>query len=235
MDSPAAVNEREARVTSLELFFDLVFVFAFTQVTGLMAADPTWGGLGRGLLALAALWWAWTLYAWLTNALEPEAIAVRLGMFAAMGALLVVALAAPRAFAEDGILFGIAYLVVRLVQMGLYSTVAKKDAELRAGLLRFTPTAVLGPVLLVAAGFVDPPVRQALWAVALTLDYAGGLVTGGHGSVPSPANFAERHGLIVIIALGESVIAIGVGAAGLPLDGGLVAAALLGVAIVASL
>src|SRR5262249_26098014 len=232
---PVTVNEREAPVTSLELFFDLFFVFAITQVTGLMSADPTWGGVGRGLLALAALWWAWTLYAWLTNTLEPEAIAVRVAMFAAMGATLLVALAVPGAFAAAGLLFGLAYFVVRAIQLALYALAARGDRDLGGALLRFAPTAVLGPALLVAAGFLEGPARPALWAVALALDYAGALVARGRGALASPAHFAERHGQIVLIALGESIVALGVGAAGLPLGAGLVGGALLGVAVVAAL
>jgi low temperature requirement protein LtrA len=227
--------EAEQRVTPLELFFDLVFVFAITQVTSLMSADPTWGGLGRGLLVLAALWWAWTLYAWFTNTLEPEAIAVRLAMFAAMGAMLLVALAVPRAFAGDGLLFGVAYLVVRAVQLVLYGIVARGDPEARTGFQRFAPTAVIGPALIIVAGFLEGPARPALWVVALALDYAGAWLGRGHGTVTSPAHFAERHGLIVLIALGESIVAVGVGAAELPRDAGLVGVALLGVAMAAVL
>ena len=122
--------EREQRVTPLELFFDLVFVFGLTQVTNLMSDDPTWPGLGRGLLVLAALWWAWTGYAWLTNLLEPEETAVRVGMVGAMAAMLVVALAVPGAFGDDAVLFAVAYLVVRLLQLQLYATVGKRDREL---------------------------------------------------------------------------------------------------------
>jgi low temperature requirement protein LtrA len=233
--SAARVNEPERRVTALELLFDLVFVFAIIQVTGLMSADPTWGGLGRGLLVLAALWWAWTGYAWLTNALEHEAVAVRLAIFGAMGAMLLVALAVPRAFAADSPLFGLAYLIVRAVQLALYDIGAPGDRDLRGQLLGFVPFAVLGPALLAAAGFLDGPARPALWAVALALDYAGGLITRGRGALPSPAHFAERHGRIVLIALGESIIYLGVGAAGLPLGAGLIAAVLLGAAVIATL
>jgi low temperature requirement protein LtrA len=98
------VSQREQRVTPLELFFDLVFVFAITQVTLLMSDDPTWEGLARGLLVLGALWWAWAGYAWLTNMLEPEEGPVRAGVFAAMAAMLVVALAVPEAFDAHGVL-----------------------------------------------------------------------------------------------------------------------------------
>jgi low temperature requirement protein LtrA len=96
----------EHQVTPLELFFDLVFVFAVTQVTGLLADDPTWGGVLRGMLVLAALWWAWTAYAWLTSTMDVDEGGVRLAMLAAMGAMLVVALAVPGAFGDDPVLFG---------------------------------------------------------------------------------------------------------------------------------
>ena len=111
--------QREQRVTPLELFFDLVLVYAITQVTELMSHDPTWHGVGRGLLVLAALWWAWTGYAWLTNTLEPEEGQVRAGIFGAMAAMLVVALAVPGAFGADAVLFGVAYLLVRLLNIAL--------------------------------------------------------------------------------------------------------------------
>src|SRR5436309_11018138 len=110
-------TDRGQRVTSLELFFDLVLVFAFTQVTTFLSQNPNWGGLLRGLLLLGALWWAWSDYAWLTNTLDPEEDAVRLAMFAAIAAMLVVSLAAPGAFGSDGVTFGIAYLVVRALHL----------------------------------------------------------------------------------------------------------------------
>ena len=119
------VAQREQRVTPLELFFDLVFVYALTQVTQLMAHDATWPGVGGGLLVLAALWWAWSGYAWLTNALEPEAGAVRAGMFGAMAAMLLVALAVPGAFGAEAVLFGVAYVLVRLLNLGLDALAAR--------------------------------------------------------------------------------------------------------------
>ena len=105
----------EHRVTTGELFFDLVFVFAFTQVTGLMAAHPTWEGVGQGMLVLAAVWWAWGGYAWLTNSLHSDDGIARLGLLAAMGAMLVAALAVPQAFGDDSVVFGIATPVTRFV------------------------------------------------------------------------------------------------------------------------
>jgi low temperature requirement protein LtrA len=227
--------QREQRVTPLELFFDLVFVYAITQVTQLMSHDPSWRGVGRGMLVLAALWWAWTGYAWLTNTLEPEEGQVRGGMFGAMAAMLVVALAVPGAFETDAVLFAVAYLIVRLLHLLLYAIAGKRDPDLLGAVLRFTPSATLAPAIILAAGFVDGRAQAALWVVALAVDYLGALIGRGAGWRVSPAHFAERHGLIVIIALGESIIAIGVGAAGVSLTPGILSAAVLGIAAIAAL
>jgi low temperature requirement protein LtrA len=227
--------DREQRVTPLELFFDLVFVFAITQVTSFMSDDPTWHGLGRGLLVLAALWWAWTAYAWLTNALEPEEVMVRAAMVAAMAAMLVVALAVPEAFDAHGVLFAVAYLIIRLLHLLLYAIAGKRDPDLLGAVLRFAPSATLAPGILVVAGFLDGREQAALWVVALAVDYLGALIGRGQGWRVSPAHFAERHGLIVIIALGESIVAIGIGAAGVSLTPSILAAAVLGTLAVASL
>ena len=226
---------REQRVTPLELFFDLVLVYAITQVTLLMSDDLTWRGIGQGMLVLAALWWAWTGYAWLTNTLEPEEGAVRVGMFAAMAAMLVVALAVPEAFGSDAVLFGVAYLIVRLLHILLYAIAGKRDPDLLGAVLRFMPPATLAPVIILAAGFFDGSAQALLWAIALAIDYLGALIGRGQGWRVSPAHFAERHGLIVIIALGESIVAIGVGAAGVPLTAGIVSAAILGIVVIAAL
>lgn len=233
MDEPAV--EREQRVTPLELFFDLVFVFALTQVTGFLADHPTWGGLLRGLMLLGALWWAWAAYAWLTNTLNPEEGGVRLAVFGAMAAMLVVSLATPDAFDTNGVIFGVAYLIVRALHLVLYAIAGRGDRDLLGAVLRIVPTSLLGPVLLVIAAFVDGPAQLALWGTALAIDYLGVLVGHMRGWRVSPEHFVERHGLVVIIALGESIVAIGVGAAGLALDAGLIAAALLGIVVAASL
>ncbi len=227
-------SEHEQRVTPLELFFDLVFVFALTQVTGMLSADPTWGGLLRGMLVLGALWWAWAGYAWLTNTLDPEAGLVRLTMFAAMAAMLLVSLAVPGAFGADAAIFGAAYLAVRVLHIALYALGTRGDHDLVVAVLRMTPTAVIGPLLILAASALDGSEQATVWVVALALDYLGVLIGRGQGWRVSPGHFAERHGLIVIIALGESIVALGVGAAGLPLDAGLVAAAVLGIAAAAA-
>jgi low temperature requirement protein LtrA len=228
-------SEHEQRVTPLELFFDLVFVFAITQVTSLLSNDPTWGGVLRGMLVLGALWWAWTAYAWLTNTLNPEEGAIRIAVFAAVSAMLIVALAVPEAFDEHGVLFAVAYLIVRALHLALYVLAAKGDRDLFAAVIRMTPSSTIGGTLLVVAGFLDGAPRLTLWGVALAVDYLGVLIGRGEGWRLSPRHFAERHGLIVIIAIGESIVALGVGAAGLPLGAGVVIAALLGIAVAAAL
>jgi low temperature requirement protein LtrA len=225
----------EHEVTPLELFFDLTFVFAITQVTILLVDDPTWGGVLRGMLVLAALWWAWSVYAWLTSAIDVDEGGVRLVMLAAMGAMFGVALAVPGAFGDDAVLFGFAYFLVRVLHLVLSATVVRDDPDRRDALLRFAPTAMFGASLLVFAGFLDGRDRIAVWVVALAIDYLGPMVIGvGRGWRVAPEHFAERHGLIILIALGESIIAIGAGA-GFELDAGVVVAAALGIVVVSAL
>jgi low temperature requirement protein LtrA len=227
--------EREHEVTPLELFFDLVFVFALTQVTVLLAEEPTLGGVLRGMLVLAALWWAWSTYAWLTSATDVDEGGVRLVMLASMGAMFGVALAVPGAFGDDAVLFGVAYLLVRLLHLLLSATVARDDPDRLGALLRFAPTAIFGASLLVLAGFLDGNERIAVWVAALAIDYLGPVVIGvGQGWQVAPEHFAERHGLIILIALGESIIAIGLGA-GFELGTGVLVAAALGIVVVSAL
>ena len=227
--------ETEERVKPLELFFDLVFVFGLTQVTTMLSADPTWGGLVRGLAVLAAIWWAWAAYAWLTNTLNPEEGIVRIAMFVVMAAMLVVALAVPEAFDEHGVIFGVAYLIVRAMHLALYALAARGDHDLLGAVLRMTPSSTISGVLILGAGFTEGRERTALWLVALAIDYLGVIVGRGQGWRLSPGHFAERHGLIVIIAIGESIVALGVGAAGTPLSAGVVTAAVIGMTIAAAL
>jgi low temperature requirement protein LtrA len=227
--------EREHQVTPLELFFDLVFVFAITQVTSLLARNPTWTGVLHGMLVLAAGWWAWTTYSWLTSAIDVDEGGVRLAMLAAMGAMLGVALAVPGAFGGDALLFGVAYLLVRLLHIVLSWLVARDEPDRLGVLLRFAPTAVFGASLILAASFLDGGARVAVWLVALAVDYLGPTVIGmGRGWRVAPVHFAERYGLIVLIALGESIIAIG-GGAGFELGADVLAAAAFGLVVVSAL
>jgi low temperature requirement protein LtrA len=226
----------EQRVTPLELFFDLVFVFALTQVTGFLADHLTWSGMLQGAAMLAALWWAWVGYSWLTNAVPAEeVIPARVVILTAMAAMLVASLAVPNAFGEYGVIFAVAYFVVRLLQVVLYSLATGDMPETRQAILRLAPGFVGGPALLIVAGFLDGLTQGALWAVALAVDYGIAYVRAGSGFRVHAGHFVERHGLIVIIALGESIVAIGVGASGLALGAGVIVAAVVGIALAAAL
>ncbi|MEA2497711.1 MAG: hypothetical protein QOH26_116 [Actinomycetota bacterium] len=227
--------EREHRVTALELFFDLVVVFAFTQVTTFLSGTPTWGGLLRGLLLLGAIWWAWAGYAWLTNAVDPEEGGVRAAFFGAIAAMLIVGLATPGAFGTDAITFGVAYLAVRLILLVLYGVTGLGDRNVLRSVARIVPAGVIGPGLVLVAGFLDGSAQIALWVAALAVDYLGVLVDDMRGWRISPNHFAERNGLVIIIALGESIFAIGVGAAGEPLAAQVIVAAFLGIGVAATL
>jgi low temperature requirement protein LtrA len=229
-----ATLRQTERVTSLELFFDLVFVLAITQCTALMAAEPNWTGLAKGVLVLGVLWWSWVGYAWLTSVVDPEEGAVRLVMFAVMAALLVAALCVPDAFGKTALLFACAYGIVRFGQIALFLLASRDDPALRRSVSGLAGGTALGVGLLVAAAFTDGWAQGALWAVALLLDMGEPFLFGSEGWKLKPGHFAERHGLIIIIALGESIVAIGVGASG-DVDAGVVAAATLGVAVAAAL
>ena len=224
----------DKRVEPLELFFDLVFVFAITQVTARLADDATWEGLLRGLLILAAIWWAWGAYAWLTNEVDTARNIVRLAMFAAMAGMLIVALAIPGAMEDDAYVFAGAYLAVRLVHITLFAA-GTEHGDVRVAAKTLAPTALLAPAILLASAATNGAAQLILWALALGLDYIGGGLRGIRGWRLSPAHFAERHGLIIIIALGESIIAIGVGAEGTRLEAATIAAACLGIVVVAGL
>jgi low temperature requirement protein LtrA len=230
----SAVLREGERVTPLELFFDLVFVLAITQCTALMAHHPTWDGLVQGLLVLGILWWAWVGYAWLTSVLDPEEGAVRLVMFGAMAALLIVSLAVPEAFGSLALVFALAYGAVRIAHIGLFMLASPEDDGLRHSVLGLAASTAVAIVLLAVASLFDGLAQGALWALALFLDMAGPYFFGSEGWKLVPEHFAERHGLIVIIALGESIVAIGVGAAH-ELSLGIGAAAVLGVALSAAL
>ncbi len=224
---------QDARVTPLELFFDLVFVLALTQCTALMAGESSWRGLAEGLLVLAVLWWSWCGYAWLTSVVDPEEGAVRLVIFAAMAAFLVASISVPRAFGRDGLLFASAYAFVRGAHLMLYVLASRDDPGLRRSVVGLGLSTGIGVGLLIAASFTGIELRLGLWAVAVAFDMGGPFVFGVAGWRLVPGHFAERHGLIVLIAIGESIVAIGVGGQ-TKLDVGVVLAAVLGTAIAAA-
>ncbi len=224
----------EETVTPLELFFDLVFVLAFTQCTALMAAEPTWEGLAKGLLVLGVLWWSWVGYAWLTSVLDPEADAVRLVIFVAMAALLIVGLCVPEAFGESALIFACAYAVVRIAHIALFMLASRDETNLRSSVITLAVSTALGTGLLFAAAFADGALQGGLWLAAIVLDMGGPYFFGTDGWKLVPRHFSERHGLIVIIALGESIVAVGVGAEN-GVDAGVAVAAIVGTAVAAAL
>jgi low temperature requirement protein LtrA len=222
------------QVTPLELFFDLVFVLALTQCTTLIVRTPTWEGMLKGLLVLGMLWWSWVGYAWLTSVVDPEEGSVRLVMFAAMAAFLVAALCVPGAFGSEALLFACAYAAVRAAHIVLFTIASREDADLRHSVVGLAGSTAIGVGLLIAAAFCGGALQLGLWGLALVLDMGGPLLFGADGWKLVPGHFAERHGAIVIIALGESIVAIGIGARP-SISAGIVLAAVLGVAIAAAL
>jgi low temperature requirement protein LtrA len=229
----AAMREGE-RVLPLELFFDLVFVLALTQCTALMANRPTWSGVIQGMLVLGVLWWSWTGYTWLTGVLDPEEGAVRIVIFAAMAAFLIVSICVPEAFDSLALEFALAYGAVRAAHIALFVLASRDDPALRRSVTSLALSTAAGVGLLVGASLLDGFGQGALWALALLLDMGGPYFFGSEGWKLAPSHFAERHGLIIIIALGESIVAIGVGAQA-QLTWGIAAAAVAGISLSAAL
>jgi len=229
-ESPAALAQR---VTPLELFFDLVFVFALFQVTTFLSHHATSGGLLRAVMLLSALWWLWSGYAWLTNTLDPEEGAVRLAVFAAIAGTLLVALATPDAFGSEALLFAIAYSAVRGLHVILLAVGARGRPYFLRTVGRIAVGGALTSALLIAASLTPDSTQLALWFAALAVVYVGPIVIGLGGFSISPDHFVERYSLVIIIALGEAIVEIGVGAAGLDLDASVLTAALLGLAVAA--
>jgi low temperature requirement protein LtrA len=228
----ATAVEHEHSVTPRELFFDLVFVFAFTQVATLLSDDPTFAGIGRGVLVVAALWWPWTAYAWLTNTVDPEEGFVGAALLVALIAMFLAALAVPGVFDDDGVLFGAAFLVVVAMHLALYALAGRGHRDLFAAVLRLAPWTLLGAVLILVAGFgFADGARIWLWVAALACTYVGAGLSGSTGWRVYPSHLAERYGLMLIIALGEAFVAIGIGATGVGIGLGEVVAAILGLLV----
>lgn len=221
-------------MTPLELFFDLVFVLAITECTTLMTHHPTWSGLGQGLLVIGVLWWAWAGYAWLTSVIDPEAGAVRLVFFAAMASMLIAAICVPEAFGSLALAFALAIGFFRVAHIALFTIASEDNPGLRRSTVGLGVSTAVAVTILAAASAFDGVPQAALWALALVLDFGGPYVFGEEGWQLIPGHFAERHGLIILIALGESIVEIGTGAAG-RLDFSIGVAAILGVAVVAAL
>ena len=234
--------EEGHRVTTLELFFDLVFVYAITQTTQLMSNHPTLLGLGQGVALLAVLWWCWCCYTWLGNTLHVDEGPARFAMLGAMAAMFLISLTIPEAFSDfpgglyAPLVFVCCYLVVRILHLAAYFQAARDDAGLRHVLFRVAPPMLSGAGVLFAAAFTSGLPQLGLWVLGLAVDYTGVYLAGNKGwQVNAPEHFAERFGLIVIIALGESIVAIGIGIGQFPISWLVIATAISGFVIAAAL
>jgi low temperature requirement protein LtrA len=231
--SPQPSPESAERVSTLELFFDLVFVFTITQLSTLLVHETSWKGVLQALLMLGVIWWMYDGYAWLTNAAPPDRPIRRVFLLAAMAAYLVLALAIPEAFKGSGASFGIAYLAIVLIHAGLFaSSGSQRVTRAIFELARFN---VLSAGLVLAGGVVGGTAQYVLWALGFLSEWITPLIIQSGGFLIGPAHFVERHGLVVIIAIGESVVAVGIGAGGLPVDPSLVGVAVLGLLLSACL
>ncbi len=246
MTHPARVRVERVReastATTLELFFDLVFVFALTQVTALMAHEVSGRGLLRGVLLIAVVWWCWVGYSWLSNVVKADEGWARVTMLVGMAAMFLLALAIPESFEDlpGGLpgptVFALGYLVLRLAHLVLFWIISGDDAGLHRQVARFAPTMAGGTVFLLLAANTSGDAQLLLWLAAVVADYGGTLVIGARGwRLNSAGHFAERHGLIVIVALGESIVAIGVGVTALPISWPIIVSAALGLSVSASL
>lgn len=235
-------EEEHAVVTPLELFFDLVFVFALTQVTAFMADELSWRGILRGVLVLMLLWWAWTGYAWLANVASAEERPIKLAILAGMAAMFVLALCIPEAFDDlpgglsGPVVVAVCYLLFRTMHLVMFMIISREDAGLRKQVLRFALSVVASSVLLLIASEFERWLQTGLWMLALLADYVGTALGGFRGwRLPSPGHFSERHGLIIIVALGESIVAIGVGVAQEPITWVIIAASVLGLLLASAM
>jgi low temperature requirement protein LtrA len=220
-------------VTPLELFFDLVFVFTITQLTGLLAKDPTPTGFLQMVLIFGNVWWMYGGYAWLTNAVPPRELGVRLLLLVGMGGFLIVALAIPTAFAGGGLAFGLGYLLVTLVHTGVFLRTTQQSAI--KAVMALGPFNLTTAGLLVVAGIVNGPARWVLFGAGFVLHWLTPVFAHPSGFQIRSAHFVERHGLILLIAVGESVVAVGIGLGTIALPAGRIATALLGLALAAGL
>jgi low temperature requirement protein LtrA len=232
----------QASVTPLELFFDLVFVFALTQVTAFMADELSWQGILRGVLVIMLLWWAWTGYAWLANVASADERPIKLAILAGMAAMFILALCIPEAFDDapgglDGpVVLAVCYLLFRLMHLVMFLIISREDAGLRAQVLRFALSVAVSSVVLLVASQFHGWLQTALWMLALLADYVGTALGGFRGwRLPAPQHFSERHGLIIIVALGESIVAIGVGVAKEPISWVIIVGSVLGLLLASAL
>ena len=222
-----------SQVTSLELFFDLVFVFTITQLTSLLASDPTVTGLVQMVLIFGNVWWMYGGYAWLTNAVPPREISVRLLLLVGMSGFLLIALAIPTSFDAGGVVFGLGYMIVTLVHTGVFLRTSQQSVI--KAMASLGPFNLVAAALLLGAGFTTGALRWGLFGAGFVLHWVTPYVIGISGFRIRAAHFVERHGLIVLIAIGESVVAVGIGLGAAALPAGRIVAAMLGLALAAAL
>lgn len=212
MSAPARIDADELSVSPLELFFDLVFVFSITQVAALLAADPTVEGLIGGLLVLLLIWWSWSQYTWAANALGNQARAIRLALLAAMAAVLFMALAVPDALGDGGMWFAAGYTAVLV--LGLIVFMVGAPSEDRSDQARYVVPAFVGVLTVLIGGLFQGEARLAIWGIGMALQIGASFFADEGDFHIKSGHFAERHGLFVIIALGEIIVAVGLAAAG---------------------
>ena len=225
--------DRSARVSSLELFFDLVFVFTVTQLTSVLVGGGDAASALQAAVMLAVIWWMYDGYAWLTNAIATDLLRFRLLLLGGMGGFLIIALAIPTAYAGQGLAFGIGYAVVVALHAGMYSK-GTSVSEV-AAILRIVPYNLAAAALVLAGGIAGGPVQDVAWLLAAALVWVTGWFTNTEGFVIASEHFVERHSLVIIVALGESIVVIGAGAVGVALDLRLAIVALLSLALSAAL
>jgi low temperature requirement protein LtrA len=225
--------DRTARVSTLELFFDLVFVFTITQLTNVLVTGGDVEAILQVVAMLAVIWWMYDGYAWLTNAIATDHLRHRLLLIGGMGGFLVISLATPEAYSGTGLQFGLGYLAVVLLHASMYAR--GTSAREVAAILRIVPFNLAAAVLVLTGGAFGGAVQWVLWGVAAALLWVTPWFTSVEGFVIAAEHFVERHGLVIIVALGESIVVLGAGTVELELDVNLVLVALLSLALSASL
>ena len=230
MESTGRVNPAgaERRTTPVELFWDLAFVFAITQVTHFLLFHLTWGGFLRGMILLALIWWAWSAFVWAANAQSEDSATMQLALLASLVLIFIAGIAVPDAFGDEAILFALTYCGVRLIHLALYVDASRRGNASWEAIAGFGLATLAALGLLVVGSFFDLTGQTVLWTLALAIDYAGPawLTRARLRGLQrvAVAHFAERYALFVIICLGESIVAIGLAANGHPVDAGLLAA-----------
>lgn len=245
------VTERFSGVTPKELFLDLVYVFAFIQVTELMTAVPNARGLFEGVVVLALLWWSWSCYAWLGSAFRAENAIARMMLLGAAASILVIAITVPVVFADvpgglsGPVVFVTAYGVLRALNLGGFWMITRHDRVFRGQLVRLAVPAAVVLALLYAAAAVPPasadpaafqPVRTTLWVVAIVIDFGSGyLLDARHWLVRSAEHWADRFGLIILVALGSAIVSTGLSVTNRAVSTMTILATVLGLVLIAAL